>query len=262
MTKPGRSRIVCSVARASAVVAVVLGCGCRSHEAVQAPARVFVSNEDAGTVSVIDARSHETLATIPVGKRPRGLRVSPDGRTLYVALSGSPKGGPGVDESKLPPPDRRADGIGVVDLARHELVATIPSGPDPESFDLVGDRLLVVSNEDASTATIVDLRARAIRTTVPVGGEPEGVQTAPDGTVWVTSEADNSVAVVDPIRAKVIATIPTGLRPRGIAFDHERAVVTGENDGSVTIVDIATRLLDLRFEEFALFACRRRRDAP
>lgn len=203
--------------------------------------RVFVSNENAGTVSVIDPRTTKTIATIPVGKRPRGLRVAKDGRTLYVALSGSPKGGPGIDESKLPPPDRSADGIGVVDLQQLKLVDTIPSGQDPESFDLLGDHLLVVSNEESHAATIVDVRARKVRATINVGGEPEGVGTAPDGTVWITNEADNTVSVLDPENSHVIATIPTGSRPRGIAFNHKVGVVTGENDGSLTIVDIAQR---------------------
>jgi DNA-binding beta-propeller fold protein YncE len=30
------------------------------------------------------------IATIPVGKRPRGIHVSPDGKTVYVAVSGTP----------------------------------------------------------------------------------------------------------------------------------------------------------------------------
>lgn len=240
MQLAARSRPVCSRARASVIVALALGCACRSPRSAPQP-HVYVSNENAGTVSVIEPKTGATIATIAVGKRPRGVRVSGDGRTLYVALSGSPKGGPGVDESKLPPPDRSADGIGVVDLERMQLVATIPSGQDPESFDLVGDRWLVVSNEDARTATIVDLTTRRVHATVPVGGEPEGVAASPDGTVWVTSEADNAVAVIDPDQGKVLASIPTGVRPRGIAFNHEIAVVTGENDGSVTIVDIAGR---------------------
>src|SRR2546428_9827801 len=79
--------------------------------------RIYVTNEASGDLSVIDAASQSVIATIPVGKRPRGIRVSPDKSTLYVALSGSPVAGPGVDESTLPPPDRNADGIGVVDTA-------------------------------------------------------------------------------------------------------------------------------------------------
>src|SRR5262245_7534619 len=70
--------------------------------------RIYVTNEISGDLSVIDVESRRVTATIPLGKRPRGVRVSPDNRTLYVALSGSPIAGPGVDESKLSPPDRKA----------------------------------------------------------------------------------------------------------------------------------------------------------
>ena len=70
-------------------------------------------------------------ARIPVGKRPRGIKLSRDGKTLYVALSGSPRGGPGVDESKLPPADRAADGVGVVDVASRKLVRTLHERPGP-----------------------------------------------------------------------------------------------------------------------------------
>jgi len=65
---------------------------------------VFVTNEDADNVTIIDSGTDSVIATVPAGKRPRGVRLSPDGKTLFVAVSGSPKGGPGVDESKLPPP--------------------------------------------------------------------------------------------------------------------------------------------------------------
>src|SRR5918999_964861 len=51
----------------------------------------------------------------PHGVMPVGC-LAPDGRSLFVAVSGSPRAPPGVDESTLPPPDRAADGIAVVDL--------------------------------------------------------------------------------------------------------------------------------------------------
>lgn len=221
------------------MVAVAAACGGEAREAAPST-RVYVSNEDAGTVSVIDARTRQVVATIPVGKRPRGLRVTPDGEHLLVALSGSPKAPPGVDESTLPPPDRAADGIGVVDLARLELVRTLESGQDPESFDLVGDDLVVVSNEETAEASLVELDTGKVRARVPVGGEPEGVTTRPDGAaVYVTSEEDHRIDVVDPRSARVIATVPTGKRPRAVAFtpDGSRAFVTDENGASVTVID-------------------------
>jgi YVTN family beta-propeller protein len=201
--------------------------------------RIYVSNENDGTVSVIDPSAGQAIATIPVGKRPRGLRVS--GNRLYVALSGSPKGGPGVDESMLPPADRAADGIGVVDLDKRTLIATLDSGQDPESFDLVGKDTLVVSNEETGTATFVDITARKQRGQVKVGSEPEGVTYGPDGNVWVTSEGENAVTVIDATSMQVVGKVATGLRPRSIGFSKTLAVVGGENDGSVTLIDIKSR---------------------
>src|SRR4029453_1270892 len=64
--------------------------------------RVYVTNEVSGDISVIDTASQTVVATVMVGKRPRGIKVSPDGGYVYVALSGSPSAPPGVDESKLP----------------------------------------------------------------------------------------------------------------------------------------------------------------
>src|SRR4051812_21715971 len=50
------------------------------------PYRVYVTNERSGDVSVIDAATNRVVQTIPVGKRPRGVRVGRDGKTVYVAL--------------------------------------------------------------------------------------------------------------------------------------------------------------------------------
>ena len=55
--------------------------------------RVFVTNETSGDLSIIDGTTHEVIANIPLGKRPRGIHASPDGNTIYVALSGSPIAG-------------------------------------------------------------------------------------------------------------------------------------------------------------------------
>src|SRR5256886_9350947 len=75
-------------------------------------ARAYVSNEDDGTVTVIDTQRLAALATVTVGKRPRGLVLSPDGASLYVALTGLPKCPPPIPEEQCAklPRDRRAHG--------------------------------------------------------------------------------------------------------------------------------------------------------
>ena len=66
---------------------------------------LYVSNERSNDITVIDAASQQPVATIAAGKRPRGIHVSPDGKLVYVAVSGNPIGGP--------PPDVGAQGADI-----------------------------------------------------------------------------------------------------------------------------------------------------
>lgn len=205
--------------------------------------RVYVTNERSGDLTVIDGSTYQVLATVPLGKRPRGIQVSPDRKQLFIALSGSPIAGPGVDESTLPPADPSADGIGVVDIATLKLLRVIRGVSDPEQLVVSHDgKLLYIASEDTGTAVIVDVATGETIATEEVGGEPEGVGISPDGRfVYMTSEEHHQVAVIDTSTNKVISQIQVGQRPRQAAFssDGTRAYVTGELDGTVSIIDVS-----------------------
>src|SRR5437879_7990902 len=120
--------------------------------------RVYISNEGSGDLTVIDPVKMEALGTYSLGKRCRGIHPSADGKLIYVALSGSPFAPPGVDESKLPPPDKSADGIGVFDVGQNKVVRILPGGSDPEQFAVSPDgRLIYISNEDAAAASLIEV---------------------------------------------------------------------------------------------------------
>jgi YVTN family beta-propeller protein len=214
----------------------LVGTGCSSN----AP-RAFVTNEDSNNITVINTDSLEVVATVPVGKRPRGARVSLDGAWLYVALSGSPKSPPGADERGLPEADRSADGIGAVDLAKLVFARMLPAGRDPETFDLTPDGTrLVVSNQETAEASVIDLQRGAFLWSAIVGLEPEGVAVRPDGALaYVTSELEDLVSILDLRLGERIGTIATGKRPRGVVFDRQgtRAYVTDELGATVTVID-------------------------
>src|SRR6476660_115123 len=205
--------------------------------------RIYVTNEVSGDMTIIDAGTLNVIATIPLGKRPRGIHASPDGKTIYVALSGSPIAGPGVDESKLPPPDKSADGIGVFDVRQNKLVRLIQSGSDPENFDLNKDgSQIFVSNEDDSKASMVDTAAGKVVKTFPLGEEPEGVRVSPDGrSVYITSEDTGTVSVLNVAAGRIDKSFKVGRRPRNVVFmpDGSRAYVNAENDGTFVLVDTA-----------------------
>ena len=203
----------------------------------------YVTNEGSGEVTIIDVALDSVVGTIPVGTRPRGSRVSPDGTKLYVALSGSPRCPPTMpdEECEKLRADKSKDGIGEIDLGARKVTRVLPGGSDPENFDISQDGTkLFISNEDAGEATFVDVASGKVEKTLKVGEEPEGVKLAPDGReVWVTGETAHDITVLDTRSGKVLAKIETGKRPRSLVFNQDgtRAYVSSEVGGTVDIVD-------------------------
>ena len=223
--------------------------------------QIFVSNERSGDVTIIDGADFKVVGTIPVGKRPRGIHVSPDGKTVYVALSGTPIEGPPAldaqgnpilkknskadddddDDSKA---DKSADGIGVVDVAQRKLTGKIPAGSDPEEFALSKDGTRIyVSNEDIKTATVINIASRKVEHLIPVGREPEGVGVTPDGKqFYVTCETGGEVFVIDTSSYKVVGHFTVPVRPRSVDFLSNAAIgfIPSESKGQLNVIDTAT----------------------
>src|SRR4029077_991285 len=150
---------------------------------------VFVSNERSGDVAVIDGPTDDVVGTFPVGKRPRGIHATPDGRRVFVTLSGSPRMAPGLDENRAPA-DKTADGLGVIDPVARKLIDRWHVGSDPEQFAISKDgKFAFIANEDDASASIIDLDSGQPRGKIKVSEEPEGVGVNPaTGEVYVTCE--------------------------------------------------------------------------
>jgi len=208
---------------------------------LRAGPHLFVSNEASGDVSVIALPANEVVATIPVGKRPRGIQRSPDGTRVYMTLSGSVAAGPNA-KGPVGPPDRSADGIGVLDARTAKLIDRLPSGTDPEQFALdASGAKLFVSNEDAASVSMIDIASKRVDATLAVGEEPEGVASSPDGRwVYVTSESSHIVSVIDVRARAVVGQVRVDARPRSVAFapDSSKAYVTSEVGGTVAVIGL------------------------
>jgi len=66
-------------------------------------------------VSVVDLATRHVIDTIPVGKRPWGIALSPDAHRLYTA-------------------DGRSNQVSVIDTDTRQVVATIPVGDRPNDL--------------------------------------------------------------------------------------------------------------------------------
>lgn len=217
---------------------------------------VYVTDERSGQVTVIRGGDFQVIATIPVGKRPRGIHASADGKTMYVALSGTPIEAPpqidahgnpvfakkkAADDDDSENADKSADGIGVLNVATNKLLRKLNAGSDPEEFALSSDgRRIYISNEDTKTASVIGIASGKLEHIIPVGQEPEGVTTTPDGRqFYVTCEAGGDIYVIDTAAYSVAAHFKVNGRPRSAAFvaTGEIGFIPSESAGELNVID-------------------------
>ena len=215
--------------------------------------QVFVTNEKSGDVTVINGSDFKVAATIPVGKRPRGIHLSPDGKIAYVALSGTPiEGPPQIDAHGNPifdkkkddddeNADKTADGIGVLDVRAQKLTGKLNAGSDPEEFALSKNgRRIYISNEDTKSASVINIASGKLEHIIPVGQEPEGVTTTPDGKqFYVTCEAGGDIYVIDAQSYSAVTHFKVNGRPRSVEFLSAGGIgfIPSESAGELNVID-------------------------
>ena len=95
--------------------------------------RLHIVYLGSGDLSVIDLENRQVLAHIEVGDGPRGIVLTPDDRTAYVANSLS-------------------DDVSVVDLGTFEEVKRIPVATGPLSPELKRGKLLFISSRSTQVS--------------------------------------------------------------------------------------------------------------
>ncbi len=188
------------------------------------PKRIFVTNEKDDTVSVIDGATNTVVATIEIGKRPRGIGIAPDGSEVYVAIS-------------------EENAIAVFDPESYAVLRRFEGGDDPETFAVHPNGNIYISNEDDAKASVFNPKTGEKIAEIKVGIEPEGVAISADGSkVIVTSESTNMLHVIAVPEHKIINNILVGARPRAATFNRAGTIAyaTSEISGEVKKVDIAS----------------------
>ena len=66
------------------IVGLVIALSALAAQAADGASLVFVSNQDAATVSVIDTATDTVVGSIPVAFAPAGIAADRDGKTVYL----------------------------------------------------------------------------------------------------------------------------------------------------------------------------------
>lgn len=212
--------------------------------------KVYVANEGADTVSVLDAVSFKALAIVRVGKMPHNVQVSPDGKFAWVTNNGEP--GQSTDASAHQATAHGAHGamalpgaVWVIDTSTDAVVAQVPVGMHPAHVVVSPDgRLAYVTNGGDNTVSVIDTAARSVVASIPVGQSPHGLRIRPDGKeVYVANLKVGTVSVIDTASQKEVAQVPAGKGPAQTGFtpDGRLAFVSLSQENAVAMIDTATR---------------------
>jgi YVTN family beta-propeller protein len=180
-------------------------------------------NASGFNVWVIDAASHQIVASIPAGPAPVHAVFSPDGRTAYIS-------------------DFGGSTITVVDTVTRRTIGTITTPDEPHGMAISSDGATLYVACVSGSVVIIDTRSRQIVATVsvPGGAAPYGVALSPDGKrLVVTDETFGDLDVIDTATDTLLGPIVVGARPALVTWIPQThwALVANNGDGTVSIVD-------------------------
>jgi YVTN family beta-propeller protein len=130
---------------------------------------LYVAQEDAKSIAVVDLTTSKVARTIPCPDAPRGLAILDGGMTLAVAGGTLPG---------------RLD---LIDAATGRVVRTVALGHSPRSPVAGSDGLLYVLEPFDGTIAEIDATAGAVRRRFPALREPVDAAMAPDGHTLVVA---------------------------------------------------------------------------
>jgi len=200
------------------------------HGAGGAPdgSRIYISDEAASTLDIVDAKSLAILKKIPLSGHPNNMAVGKDGSRVYVGIIQEP------------------GGVDVIDTVSMQRVKTVPTqGTIHNAYVTPDGRFVVAGSIAAATINVIDAKTEEPAWTVKMdlGIRPMTFNTNPDGsTRWIFAQLTglNGFAVVDFATRKEIRRItnpdlPPGKMtvPEGSDPSHGMAVTA---DGKTLVV--------------------------
>ncbi len=170
---------------------------------------IFVTSMGDHKVNLIDLKTMSTIAEIPVGGVPRPLAVTPDEKTMYVALSD-------------------LHGFVIVDIPRRRVVQKVelprpPAGAQPlvphtltHGLELTPDgKELWVTSMVGDGVYVYDLATKKFSHKIATGKAPDWLTFSPDGKYCCVSNAgSDDCSIIDTKTRQEVARLKVGKTPK------------------------------------------------
>jgi YVTN family beta-propeller protein len=173
--------------------------------------KVYVSNENSNTVSVVSKESLSVVATIGAGSRPHHMIASKGGDRVYVAEFGQ-------------------NTVAVIDTAIDAVVNRCVAGPSAARTHapwITSDGILYATNSVDNTIAAMDADSCTPLWTLQIGNNPSEVLVTRNGaTAYVSVRNENKVKVVDTALRTIVGEVVVGTMPDTLQLtDNERTLI-------------------------------------
>ncbi|MFI1384086.1 hypothetical protein [Embleya sp. NPDC020886] len=187
------------------VKAVPSECAGVNHADFSPDGKYFiVSCEFSGELLKVDTAEMKVLAKqkIPLsGSMPQDVKISPDGKTWYIA-------------------DMMSDGVWVLDGDTFGKPTKLRTGKGAHGLYPSRDsKSLYISNRGEGSISVLDFATGALTAKwhLPGGGSPDMGGVSADGKVlWLSGRYDAEVYAIDTTDGHLLARIPVGVGPHGL----------------------------------------------
>lgn len=221
-----------------------------------------ILNSDDDTLSVVSSDGYHEVSRAHIGRGPHHLIVSPDGRTLILAMSGSNElvlvdRITGVETKRIEASDPyqigfspdskwfvaasiRLDRIDIYDANTFQLMRRLPAATMPSHIAFARDSSTVfVTLQGTGSLIAIDLPTGKVVWTVPIGPTPAGIITRPTGTLLAGIMGSDYIAEIDPHDGHVIQKIHTGNGAHNFLAtpDGRTLYVSNRVAGTISVLD-------------------------
>ena len=233
------------------------------------PKLAVILNSGEASVSLIDMPTRQVIKTIPVGKEPHHLMITPDQKTLLIANAA------GNDVALMNPTTgeltgripniidpyqigyspnnkwfvangNRLDRVDIysADGANLKLAKTVKLAKTPSHIAFTADsKIAFITLQDSSEIAAIDLETQNVMWVMPTGKVPAGLWMTPgDQYLLVGLTGEDSVQVIDWKNRKEVKRIITGkgahnFRPLG---DKKHVFVSNRIASTISLINMQT----------------------